>query len=99
MEDLSEICTKVETELFVTQKERVDKLPSTRGTKMGRKAGVQDYTDPAVVGKFKKPEEQFKLVKEGMKVDGKTKKQKKQRRREIWFSSPLSQFALVVIEL
>jgi hypothetical protein len=38
LEDLSEICTKVETELFVTQKERVDKLPSTRGTKMGRKA-------------------------------------------------------------
>jgi len=38
VEDMAEICGKIETELFVTQKERVDKLPSTRGTKMGRKA-------------------------------------------------------------
>lgn len=39
MEDMGEIGGKIETELFVTQKERVDKLPSTRGTKMGKKAG------------------------------------------------------------
>ena len=37
LEDLEEIQVKIETEVFVTQKERVDKLPSTRGTKMGTK--------------------------------------------------------------
>ena len=35
-EDLSEIQAKIETEVFVTQKERVDKLPESRGTKMGK---------------------------------------------------------------
>ena len=35
IENLSEISTKVETEVFVTQKEKVDKLPDTRGTKVG----------------------------------------------------------------
>lgn len=35
-EDLSEISAKIETEQFVTQKERVDKLPTTRGTKVGK---------------------------------------------------------------
>lgn len=33
-EDLAEIQTRQETELFVTQKEKVEKLPSMRGTKM-----------------------------------------------------------------
>ena len=36
VEDLSEIMTKVETEHFITQKEKVDKLPETRGTKLGK---------------------------------------------------------------
>jgi WD40 repeat protein len=31
-----DIKAKIETELFVTQKEKVDKLPTTRGTKMGK---------------------------------------------------------------
>lgn len=35
-EDLSEIKAKIETEVFVTEKEKVDKLPETRGTKMGK---------------------------------------------------------------
>ena len=35
MEDINEISAKIETEVFVTQKERVDKLPTTRGTKVG----------------------------------------------------------------
>jgi centriolar protein POC1 len=35
-EDLSEISAKIDTEQFVTQKERVDKLPTTRGTKVGK---------------------------------------------------------------
>jgi len=35
-EDLSEISAKIVTEQFVTQKERVDKLPTTRGTKVGK---------------------------------------------------------------
>ena len=35
-EDLSEIQAKIETEVFVTQKERVDKLPESRGTKLGK---------------------------------------------------------------
>lgn len=30
-----DIKAKIETEVFVTEKEKVDKLPSTRGTKMG----------------------------------------------------------------
>ena len=34
-EDLSEIKARIETEVFVTQKEKVEKLPSTRGTKVG----------------------------------------------------------------
>lgn len=33
-EDLSEIQAKIETDVFVTSKERVDKLPDSRGTKM-----------------------------------------------------------------
>ena len=44
MEDLKEIGAKIETELFVTQKERVDKLPSTRGTKMGKKPKSKSKT-------------------------------------------------------
>ena len=35
-EDLNEIMTKVETEHFISQKEKVDKLPETRGTKLGK---------------------------------------------------------------
>jgi centriolar protein POC1 len=35
-EDLQEIRAKIETEVFVTEKEKVDKLPETRGTKMGK---------------------------------------------------------------
>ena len=35
-EDLHEISAKIETEVFVTTKEKVDKLPQTRGTKMGK---------------------------------------------------------------
>ena len=35
-EDLSEMQAKIETDVFVTQKERVEKLPSSRGTKMGK---------------------------------------------------------------
>mmetsp|Transcript_4115 Transcript_4115/g.6957 ORF Transcript_4115/g.6957 Transcript_4115/m.6957 type:complete len:184 (-) Transcript_4115:781-1332(-) len=35
-EDLHEITAKIETEVFVTQKEKVDKLPETRGTKLGQ---------------------------------------------------------------
>lgn len=31
-----DIKAKIETEVFVTEKEKVDKLPSTRGTKMGK---------------------------------------------------------------
>lgn len=34
-ENIDEIQAKIETEVFVTTKERVDKLPETRGTKMG----------------------------------------------------------------
>jgi hypothetical protein len=36
-ENLDEIHAKIETEIFITQKEKVDKLPTTRGTKMGHK--------------------------------------------------------------
>lgn len=35
-EDLSEIQAKISTEVFVTQKEKVDKLPESRGTKLGK---------------------------------------------------------------
>jgi WD40 repeat protein len=35
-EDLSEMQAKIETDVFVTQKEKVDKLPSSRGTKMAK---------------------------------------------------------------
>lgn len=35
-EDLSEIQAKIETEVFVTQKERVDKIPESRTTKIGK---------------------------------------------------------------
>lgn len=31
-----DIKSKIETEIFITEKEKVDKLPSTRGTKMGK---------------------------------------------------------------
>jgi len=31
-----DIKSKFETEIFITEKEKVDKLPSTRGTKMGK---------------------------------------------------------------
>lgn len=41
-------------------------------TRMGRKVGVKDYTDPEVVAKFKDPKQQFKWIKEGMEQDGKT---------------------------
>jgi len=37
-ENLSEIQAKIETELFVTNKEKVDKLPESRGTKMAKKS-------------------------------------------------------------
>ena len=42
LEDMSEIRGKIETELFVTQKEKVDKLPSTRGTKMGKSRAAKN---------------------------------------------------------
>jgi WD40 repeat protein len=35
-EDLSEIKAKIETDVFVTQKEKVDRIPEGRGTKMGK---------------------------------------------------------------
>ena len=42
-EDLSEMKAKIETEVFITQKEKVDKLPSSRGTKMG-KGGKENFS-------------------------------------------------------
>jgi WD40 repeat protein len=36
-EDIEEIQAKINTEVFVTQKEKVEKLPSQRGTKAGQK--------------------------------------------------------------
>jgi len=36
--EILDIKAKIETEVFVTEKEKVDKLPSTRGTKMGKSA-------------------------------------------------------------
>jgi len=36
-ENLSEIQAKISTDVFVTNKEKVDKLPSSKGTKMGKK--------------------------------------------------------------
>ena len=41
-EDINEITAKIETEVFVTQKEKVDKLPDTRGTKMGKKGKAKN---------------------------------------------------------
>lgn len=35
-ENLTEMAAKIETDVFITQKEKVDKLPETRGTKMGK---------------------------------------------------------------
>ena len=41
-------------------------------TKMGRKVGAKDYTDPKVQAAMK-DEEMFKAIKEGLKEGGKTK--------------------------
>mgnify|MGYP002632052514 len=41
-ENISEIQAKIDTELFVTNKEKVDKLPESRGTKMGKKKGKEN---------------------------------------------------------
>ena len=43
-EDLCEISSKIQTEVFVTQKEKMDKLPSTRGTKMGKSMAKKKKT-------------------------------------------------------
>ena len=49
MEDLHEIATKIDTELFITQKEKVEKLPSTRGTKMGKKNKPNRGLSPSAI--------------------------------------------------
>ena len=36
-ENLTEMKAKIDTELFVTNKDRVDKMPESKGTKMGKK--------------------------------------------------------------
>lgn len=43
-----DIKAKIETEVFVTEKEKVDKLPSTRGTKMGNSTKKVSYYSPLI---------------------------------------------------
>jgi len=46
-ENLSEIQAKISTEVFVTNKEKVEKLPETRGTKMGKKKAKENKSQIA----------------------------------------------------
>ena len=48
-EDIEEIQAKINTEIFVTQKEKVDKLPSQRGTKAGTKQKKSKAANAAAI--------------------------------------------------